>query len=328
MAVHRDILEPIRWGMIGCGAVTEIKSGPAFQRAEGSALAALASRNHVAAEDYARRHGIARVYERVDDLIRSDAIDAIYIATPPESHKWLALKVAQAGKACCVEKPMALNYADCMSMVSAFEAQGIPLFVSYYRRSLPRFLQIKSWLREGLIGEPRDISWHLVRPPMIGAAGQASSWRSDPQLLPGGHFFDLACHGFDLLHFLLGDIESAYGVSVNQQKLYQNGDAVSACWKFSSGALGCGSWNFGGNSRGDEMSIVGSKGKLVFSVFDEAPVCLRTDGQEVLKIIENPPHIQIDHVEKMVRTIRYGIAHPSPGREAAKTNLVLERILR
>ena len=48
----------IRWGIIGCGNVSEIKSGPAFQKAAGSALTMVMRRDAVKAEDYARRHGV------------------------------------------------------------------------------------------------------------------------------------------------------------------------------------------------------------------------------------------------------------------------------
>ncbi len=318
---------PIRWGMIGCGAVTEIKSGPAFQRTTGSALTAVASRNYLAAKDYARRHGIPRTYENVDELISSDELDAIYIATPPNSHEALALKVAQAGKACCVEKPMALDYEECMRMVSAFAAKGLPLFVSYYRRSLPRFIEVKSWLQQGLIGQIRETRWHLLRPPASQDVARNENWRTNPDIAPGGYFFDLACHGIDLLQFLLGDIEIAHGIAVNQQGLYKAPDAVCATWRFSSGALGCGSWNFGAAYRQDEMQIIGSNGSITFSVFDEEPINLHVDGDERSMYIENPANVQLNHVENIIRHLRGGVAHPSQGFEAAKTNLVLSKVI-
>lgn len=288
---------------------------------------AVASRNYLAAKAYARRHGIPRTFENVDELIFSDDLDAIYIATPPDSHEALALKVAQAGKACCVEKPMALDYEECMRMVNAFAAKGLPLFVSYYRRSLPRFIEVKSWLQQGLIGQIREARWHLLRPPASRDVDAQANWRTNPEIAPGGYFFDLACHGIDLLQFLLGEIEIAHGIAVNQQGFYKTPDAVSASWKFSSGALGSGSWNFCAARRQDEMQIIGSNGSISFSVFDEESINLHVDGDKRSMFIDNPANVQLNHVENIIRHLRDGIAHPSLGLEAAKTNLVLSKIL-
>ena len=127
----------IKWGIIGCGNVTEIKSGPAYQKVPGFALHAVMRRDAALAQDYARRHHVPRFYGNADALINDPEIDAIYIATPPDSHHEYALKVAKAGKPCCIEKPMAPNYQECVEIEQAFRSKNIPLFVAYYRRSLP-----------------------------------------------------------------------------------------------------------------------------------------------------------------------------------------------
>lgn len=313
--------------MVGCGAVTEVKSGPAFQRAAGCALVAVASRRAQAARDYALRHGVPRVFDDIDALIECTDVDAVYIATPPSSHLELALRVAAAGKPCCVEKPMALDHAQCLRMIAAFEAKGLPLFMSYYRRSLPRFAQVGTWLAGGLIGEVLDVRWHLVKPPSPRDLDGQPNWRTDPDESPGGYFSDLASHGLDLLQHLLGDIEDAVGFASHQQGLYRAEDAVSACWRFAGGALGSGSWNFGGDRRCDEVMIAGARGTIRFSVFDEAPVVLSVGGTERAVMIANPPNIQLHHVENMVRNLADGVPHPSPGTEAAKTSRLIDRIL-
>ena len=317
----------VRWGMIGCGAVTEVKSGPAFQRAAGSALTAVASRTFASAQDYATRHGVPFVYEHVDDLIASNHVDAVYIATPPSSHRELALRVARAGKPCCVEKPMAMDADECLSMVSAFEERRLPLFVSYYRRSLPRFVEVKNWLSQELIGPVREVRWHLVKPPTPRDLSGEPNWRTDPRTSPGGYFSDLASHGIDLLQYLLGDIEFASGVAVNQQGLYAAEDAVTACWKFANGVLGSGSWNFGADHRKDEVQIIGARGTIRFSMFDEAPLEACVGGVERSLFIANPVNIQIHHVENMIRHLRTGAPHPSTGVEAARTSRVMSDIL-
>src|ERR1043165_6013444 len=131
--------DKVRWGIIGCGDVTEVKSGPAFQKADGSALVAVMRRDAKKAEDYARRHNVPRWYADADALIADKDVSAVYIATPPSSHKEYTLKAAKARKPVLVEKPMAMSASECDDMIAACRDAGVPLRVAYYRRRLPRF---------------------------------------------------------------------------------------------------------------------------------------------------------------------------------------------
>ena len=134
----------IRWGIIGCGNVTEVKSGPGFQKAAGSALVAVMRRDAALARDYAARHGVPKWYDNAHALVNEPDVDAVYVATPPSSHREYALLAARAGKTVYVEKPMALNHAECLEMIAACRAAGTPLFVAYYRRAQQRFLTRQS----------------------------------------------------------------------------------------------------------------------------------------------------------------------------------------
>ncbi|RYY65433.1 MAG: Gfo/Idh/MocA family oxidoreductase, partial [Chitinophagaceae bacterium] len=104
-------MDTIRWGIIGCGDVTEHKSGPAFNKVANSRLIAVMRRDAAKAKDYAERHGVPKYYSEAQLLIEDPDIDAIYIATPPDSHERYALAAIAAGKPVYVEKPMALTYA-------------------------------------------------------------------------------------------------------------------------------------------------------------------------------------------------------------------------
>src|SRR3954447_6932178 len=144
-------MKTIRWGIVGCGDVTECKSGPAFGKARNSALVAVMRRDGAKAADYAKRHGVPRWYDDADKLIGDPEVDAVYVATPPGSHLEYALKVAAAGKPCYVEKPMARSFVECQRMIDTFERAKVPLFVAYYRRALPRFVKLKELLDSGEI---------------------------------------------------------------------------------------------------------------------------------------------------------------------------------
>ncbi len=312
--------------MIGCGRVTEVKSGPAYRQTPGFTLQAVASRNHAKAEDYARRHGVPEVYKDVLQLIHAPSVDAVYIATPPDSHEAYALEVARAGKMCCVEKPLAPSYRACVRIRDAFSERGLPLFAAYYRRSLPRFERVKYWLESGAIGTPRHVSWHLAKPASDLDRSDRANWRTDAAVAPGGYFDDLASHGLDLISYLLGDVEAAVGVSANQQGLYAAKDAVSGSWLHTGGVIGSGSWTFGARERRDQIEIVGSEGEITFSVFDEIPLTLQGKVNKQV-FIENPDPIQLYHVWNMQQHLTGEAKHPSSGDTATHTAWVMEKIL-
>ena len=317
----------IRWGIIGCGAVTEVKSGPAYQKTSGFELTAVMRRNLALAQDYANRHNVNQYTSDAEDIINDPAIDAIYIATPPDSHKYYALMVAKAGKPCCIEKPLSPSYQDSLAIVQAFKQQSIPLWVAYYRRSLPRFNQVKAWVEANKIGSIRHISWQLSKPANPLDLSGEKNWRTDRTIAPGGYFDDLASHGLDLFTYLLGNIVQAKGLASNQQSLYSSHDAITACWQHTNGATGAGSWNFGCRTRKDNVVIHGSEGEIEFSVFDETPIYIESNDFKEELFIANPEHIQLFHVKNMYKQISENYTHPSTGDSALHTSWVMQEIL-
>ena len=163
-------MERVRWGIIGCGGVTEVKSGPGFQKADGSSLIAVMRRDRTKAEDYAHRHGVPRVHATADALIADPDVDAVYIATPPGTHGELSVQTAAAGKPCLVEKPMARNHSECIRMVETFARAGTPLWVAYYRRALPRFLKVKELLDAQAVETQSALAMSQARWSTIAAA--------------------------------------------------------------------------------------------------------------------------------------------------------------
>lgn len=317
----------IRWGIIGCGAVTEVKSGPAYQMTQGFELASVMRRNAELAQDYAVRHNVPHYTTNARDLIENKNIDAIYIATPPDSHKYYALQAAEAGKICCIEKPLAPCYQDSLSIVNAFQAKDLPLFVAYYRRSLPRFKKVKSLLETREIGDVRHINWHLSKPANeIDLSGEYN-WRTDKTIAPGGYFDDLASHGLDLFSYLLGEYSQVQGLTANQQNLYSAFDAVSASWQHANGITGTGSWNFGSHSRKDCVTLYGSEGDITFSVFDDVPIVISGKHTNKSLFIENPKSVQQYHVENMQKQLSGKGIHPSSGISALHTSWVMDEIL-
>ena len=142
-------MKTIRWGLIGCGEVAEMKSGPGFNRATHSQLIAVADRNPKRAEAFAQRHSVPHWHDDADAIIRAPDVDIVYIATMTESHRDFVLRCAAAGKPVLTEKPMAMSHADCLGMIAACRAAKVPLWVAYYRRGLPRFSRSASSCKAG-----------------------------------------------------------------------------------------------------------------------------------------------------------------------------------
>ncbi len=321
------MIKMIRWGIIGCGDVTEVKSGPGFQKARGSELVAVMRRNGNLAEDYARRHRVPKWYDNAGSLIYDKDVDAVYVATPPSSHKEHVLAVARAGKPVYVEKPMALNYSECQEIIQACEQANVPLFTAFYRRALPRFLKIKSLLDAGQIGTVRGVNLRLYQLPSAEDQKGAKQWRVDPAIAGGGYFVDLGSHMIDLLQYMLGPIGSVFGFSSNQGKLYKAEDTVSATFTFESGAHGVGIWSFSTNEHLDSTEIIGSRGKITYSTFLELPIVLERNGTVERFDIPHPEHVQQPLIQSIVDELLGLGKSLSTGRTGAMTSWVMDKVL-
>ena len=322
-----DLPDPIRFGIVGCGDVTEVKSGPAFQKLPGVTLSAVMRRDGGKARDYAARHGVPRWTDDADALIGGDDVDAVYVATPPSSHAAYVRAVAEAGKPVYVEKPMGMTLAECEAMNAACRRAGVPLFVAYYRRALPRFEQARAWIQGGAIGTPRMVRLTLSQPAPSDAAREA--WRFDPEIAGGGLFMDLGSHAFDLLDHWLGPIADVEGHAVTVHPRGRVEDEVSARFAFESGVHGVAAFSFSGALHEDQLVVLGTRGRVSVPVFADGPVVrVDADGVAHAEEIPHPEHVQMPLIAQMVDELRGGEARcASTGASAARTQGVLDAIL-
>ncbi len=317
----------IRWGIIGCGDVTEVKSGPGFQKANGSRLVAVMRRDGGAARDYARRHGVPRAYDHAADLIGDAGVDAVYVATPPSSHHDYALQALAAGKPAYVEKPMACSHRECRAMNAAAEAAGLPLFVAYYRRMLPRFVAVRDALRDGRIGTPLTVTAQYASPPDPSLGAGPLPWRYRPEIAGGGLFVDMGSHALDLLDHLLGPIDEVRGFAVNQLGAYAAEDAVAFAMRFRSGVIGTARFAFTAREHADRVEIAGSHGVLRYATFAEVPFEIETARGATHSRIAHPKHVQQPLIQSIVDELRGFGNCPSTGTSAARTSWVINRVL-
>jgi predicted dehydrogenase len=251
-------------------------------------------------------------------------VDAVYIATPPSSHCELALKVAAAGKPCLVEKPMAVNYAECLRMIEAFRAADRPLWVAFYRRALPRFLKVRELLRAGAIG--RVTSVHVSVSDPLATGESAKAWRFDPDIAGAGLFLDLASHYFDIIDFLAGRITGATGFAMNTGGTYQAEDVTAAAFQIGGDLVGTGIWNFNAPESADSIVFTGSRGQIITAVRADADVTVTRDGQQNTYRFRNPPHVHQPLVQSIVDELRgRGGRCESTGETGARASWVMER---
>lgn len=320
----------ISWGFIGCGEVTEIKSGPAFNDVNGSHIEAVMSRSEAKARSYAERHHVPKWYTDAQELIDDPDVNAIYIATPPSSHATFAIMAMRAGKPVYVEKPLASNYDDCVRVNYISEQTGVQCYVAYYRRYLPYFQKVKSIIDKGILGTIIDVNIRYSVPPReMDYDKENLPWRLNAEIAGGGYFYDMAAHQLDLLQHFFGVIVKAHGYYSNRAHLYDVEDTVSACFKFENGLVGSGSWCFVGHESAQEdcIDIVGEKGMVSFSVFNYAPIRLMTSEGATSIEVENPSYVQLPLIRSVIEDLQgFGLCTCNSV-SATPVNWVMDRIL-
>ena len=324
-------MKQINWGFIGCGEVTEKKSGPAFNEVEGSQVVAVMSRSENKARSYAERHHIRKWYTDAQELIDDPDVNAIYIATPPSSHATFAIMAMRAGKPVYIEKPLAASYNDCIRINRISEQTGVPCFVAYYRRYLPYFQKVKEIIENGTIGKVINVQIRFSVPPrdLDYKNERELPWRLQPDIAGGGYFYDLAPHQIDLLQNIFGVITRAHGYPANRAHLYKAEDTVSACFFFENGVTGSGSWCFVGHESAKEdcIEVIGDKGSLSFSVFTYEPIVLITSEGKQSITVPNPSYVQLPMIKHVIEHLQ-GIGHcDCTSISATPVNWVLDRVL-
>lgn len=316
----------IQWGIIGCGDVAEVKSGPAFQNTSQSALIAVMRRNGEKAKNFAYRHGIKYWYDDAEELIQNPEANAVYIATPPSSHLEYVLRVLQAGKNIYLEKPIGLSSQEGYQMAQALEKSSSRLTVAHYRRKLGAFLKVQEILETGRIGQVRLIDILILQPASADLiARTAENWRLIPHISGGGYFRDLAPHQIDLMLSWFGRPTKVHGLAVNQQKVYNAHDVVQGIMEFPEGIQFRGVWafNIAPKNKQDRCTIYGDEGSVSFSFFGDEVSLQRPDATEKYQF-HGLPHVQQPMINDTVQYFLGNGANPCPLEDAIAGMEIME----
>ncbi|MBL7739404.1 MAG: Gfo/Idh/MocA family oxidoreductase [Chitinophagaceae bacterium] len=312
-------MSAIKWGIIGCGDVTEVKSGPAFNKVSNSSLVAVMRRDAAKAADYARRHAVPKWYSDASKLINDPEVNAVYVATPPSSHEEYTIAALQAGKPVYVEKPMSVDTASAKRMAEAAEKYGQKLVVAHYRRAQPLFSKIKQLIEEKTIGDIRFAKLDMFKKAFSpeDRAHPSRGWRINKAIAGGGIFHDLAPHQLDLMYYFFGEPAKVSGVSQNQSKQYDAEDIVAGSIVFSSGVVFNGLWCFtvAKEEERDRCEIIGERGKIGFSFFDHKPIEVTIEGKTETLLFDPLPHVQQPMIGKVVNYFLDKGPNPCSGEE-------------
>ena len=322
--------DSIQWGIIGCGNVTEVKSGPAFNKVPNSSLAAVMRRDSEKAKDYAKRHDVPLWFDDAIQLINHPGVNAIYVATPPKFHEAFTIAALQAGKPVYVEKPMAMDTAACLRMLAVSKETQVKLCIAHYRRALPKFLKIKALLASKVIGQIRLVQMKMLQTDKSSIiAGTEPNCRINPAIAGAGLFFDLAPHQLDLMMFFFGSPLETFGISANQAELYEAEDIVTGIMRLPEDILFSGVWCYtvGEGIEEDLCEIIGSKGKISFPIFDHR-LCIQTGTKQETEIFQPPTHIQQPMIEKVVQYFLGHGPNPCSATDAIESMRVMEDFLK
>ena len=295
-------MKTITWGILGCGDVAEIKSGPAFAKVKNSELLAVMRRDSEKAADFARRHNVGQWYDDAADLLKNEAINSIYIATPPSTHLHYAVMALEAGKNVYLEKPMALSAPEAREIAAAVNKSKTKLTMAHYRRRLPAFIKVKKLIDQAKIGAVRFVDLRILQPKKSAIIAAAeTNWRLDPKISGGGYFHDLAPHQLDMMYYIFGEIKAHHSFSASHNPDYDADDLVTMIINFKNGVQFNGVWCFSvaENDTQDECVIYGSEGRITFSFYGEKVTVIKNGEDEIFNF-KNPAHVQQPMIEATV----------------------------
>ncbi|MFY0598665.1 MAG: Gfo/Idh/MocA family oxidoreductase [Cyclobacteriaceae bacterium] len=295
----------INWGIIGCGDVCEVKSGPAFNKVPNSKLVAVMRRDLDKSKDYALRHNVSKAYSEAQHLIEDPEVTAIYIATPPASHEEYAIRSINEGKPVYIEKPLSINSESTRRILETAQTKNVKAVGAYYRRSLPLFIKVKELIDQNVLGKIDSININLLQSRFYDhIAKTESNWRLDSEISGGGLFHDLAPHMLDIIYWIFGKPLEVIGGSENRGEYSKVSDYTFLRASFQKGERLEGVWdfNFTEGFQQDTCLITGENGYIKFSFFALNPleICINDQAHEKMEF-QNPQNIQLNMISDVVK---------------------------
>jgi len=280
-------MNKLKWGLIGCGDISQNRVAPALRDLENCNLVAVNRKNVALLESFATQFGAKKWYKEWQDLIADDGIEAVYIATPVNLHMEQTITAAEAGKHVLCEKPMALNMKQCEKMIHACKTNDVKLGVAYYRHFYPVINRIKEIIAHKKIGTVVFSQINAFN-KFERKAGEPRYWLLLKEQAGGGPMMDVGCHRIEVFLNLLGPIKKTSGFTYNIIYDREVEDTATALFEFESGSTAILNVTHAAFEDQDTLDIFGTEGSIHVSVLDHGALTIKTAEGTHKEIL--PPH--------------------------------------
>ena len=304
----------LNWLVIGVGDITSKRVIPAILEEPRSRLHAILTRHPEKAEPYK-----TKVFTDLDQGLKDDAINAVYVASPVFLHAPQTITALRAGRHVLCEKPVAMNYAEARSMVDAARAAGKVLGIAYYRRTYPKVNRAIELIRQGAIGQP--LLAYATSHDWFNAENGWRAWLLDREKAGGGPLYDIASHRIDLFNYFFGEpaqVRASLSNAVHQGQVEDNATVLI---EYKSKVRGIVDVRWNSRVQRDEFRVVGTDGELDLTSLN-GPTLVYPGGREELPTHSN---IHFPCVKNFVDAVLDGAPLLSSGETALWTDWVTQK---
>jgi predicted dehydrogenase len=221
----------LRIGIIGGGAIVQVAHLPVLRKIKGVEVVAMCDTDLPKARAIASRFGVPNAYDDIEDVLRTDGLDAVVICTPNHLHESHILAALDAGLNVLVEKPLAITAQSAQRILRAVEKHGKLVMVGMNHRYRPDVQIVRSFVPSGELGPVDSVrgSWQVFRPSRA-----QLGWRQRRELSGGGVMLDLGLSILDLALWLAGTpaparVSAALDATREDQGVEQSGSAFVVC---------------------------------------------------------------------------------------------------
>lgn len=226
-------MDPVRLASIGLGWWGSVLADAVTKGPE-TELTGCFARSEDTREAFAAARNIA-AFTSLEQVLASDAVDGLLVATPHSTHRPIIEAAAAAGKHVFVEKPLTLTVEDGQAAVDAAEAAGIVLQVGHHRRKEAPLRRMREMVDAGELGEIHHLEGNFSVPKNLQSP---KGWRNDPAECPAGSMTGCGVHIVDNFQYLAGRIARVHAFSKKIHAAAQVDDVTTINLEFESGPLG------------------------------------------------------------------------------------------
>jgi predicted dehydrogenase len=303
-----------RWLVAGIGDIATKRVLPAILAEPRSQLVGIITRHPAKAETY----DVPSWPDLASALAQSEA-DAVYIATPVFLHAPQTIASLRAGRNVLCEKPMALNYAEAVSMQQAAKESGRLLGIAYYRRMYPKMDRARQLMNAGAVGRPVIVE--ATSHDWFYPADGYRAWLTDPKMAGGGPLRDIASHRIDLMNYLFGKPVRVNGHLSTLVQPIEVEDNATVLIEYEGGTRGIVDVRWHSRIPRDEFRIRGTEGEIDLTPLN-SPTLVHPGGTEQV-----PAHANLHYpcMEDFVTAVLEGRPPRSSGASALATEWVMEQ---